>query len=617
MYFMDTPCFIEGNEKLREPQREAYIRIVNHFANYPNEEALVVMPTGSGKTGLISIAPFKVCKGKTLVITPGNITKKSIAKNMEVIEENFWITYDVIFDINDVPNVLEYEPDVWDSDLQAANIIYTNIQKLNGTYTKSLLNRVNKDFFDMIIIDEAHHSPAETWQEVLSYFDKAKVLHLTGTPYRGDGQVVPGKKIHETKLSEVMEKKLVKWLRKKDISYENLQFIDMNGQVLTVDEAIELHNDDWVRKSVAMSEECSIQVIDKSIEELNRLRELSPKVPHKILAAACNINHAKQIYQLYNARSMKPVLVHSKMDKKEIDQKLIEIDLHKYDVIVNVDMMKEGYDHKYITIVAIFRPYKSLNAFAQVIGRALRAIPENEIIEYGIDNNACVIYHKELDMEKLWEYFRKEVEISKKLRDIKEYVISEREFEQRKTIYGEAITDGEIVENLDSYIDKLDFNKEFEKAVKSINSKLNEKRKEYEEKGLSKVEIDILLENVSKNDYKSKNKELEQLYNEKRPAQRRKMLKAMVTKEIQLVAAELLEEASIDEKGFELYTKFNRFIYALRPDTKNDGIICRYINSKLSTHLGKREVLDIEDLQYAEIYIEENIVPELRRILNA
>lgn len=31
MYFMSTPCFIEGNEKLREPQREAYIRVLNHF----------------------------------------------------------------------------------------------------------------------------------------------------------------------------------------------------------------------------------------------------------------------------------------------------------------------------------------------------------------------------------------------------------------------------------------------------------------------------------------------------------------------------------------------------------------------------------------------------------
>lgn len=616
MYFMETICFIEGNKKLRDPQVEAYMRIQEHFKISPEEEALVILPTGSGKTGLISIAPFGICKGRVLVITPGNITKKSIAKNMEVIEDNFWINYEVIFDINDVPNVLEYEQDVFDSDLKKANIVYTNIQKLNSVYTRSLLKRVDKNFFDMIIVDEAHHSPANTWQEVINYFENAKVLHVTGTPYRGDGKPVPGKIIHETKLSEVMEQKLVKWLRKKDVTTEELYFIDNKGEKLTIEEAIALNDDDWARKSVAMSDVCSLQVIDKSIEELIKLKELSPNVPHKILAAACNIGHAHRIFQLYTDRKMNPVLIHSKMERQEIEQKLVDIELHKYNVIVNVDMMREGYDHKYITVVSIFRPYKSLNAFAQVIGRALRAISDDEIAEYGIDNNACVIYHKELKLDSLWEYFSKEVEISRKLREIREYVITEQEFEQRKSIYGDVLIEGEIVEGMDSYISSLDFNDEFEKAINSMKMKLEKKRKAYEEKGLDEEEIEILLKNSSKNEFKSKNKELEELYNEKRPAQRRKILKGMLTKKIQLLAAELLNEANIDEKGYELYPLFDRFIYDLRSDTKNDGIICRFINTKLSKNLGKREVLEIEDLQYTEEFIDKNIMPELRRILN-
>ncbi|WP_219600914.1 DEAD/DEAH box helicase, partial [Vibrio parahaemolyticus] len=65
-------------------------------------------------------------------------------------------------------------------------------------------NIVDHNFFDMVIIDEAHHAPASTWQEVLEYFPNAKKLHVTGTPYRGDNQAIPGEKIHETPLSEVM-----------------------------------------------------------------------------------------------------------------------------------------------------------------------------------------------------------------------------------------------------------------------------------------------------------------------------------------------------------------------------------------------------------------------------
>ena len=40
----------------------------------------------------------------------------------------------------------------------------------------------------MIIIDESHHAPADTWKEVLLYFPNAKKLHVTGTPFRGDKQ---------------------------------------------------------------------------------------------------------------------------------------------------------------------------------------------------------------------------------------------------------------------------------------------------------------------------------------------------------------------------------------------------------------------------------------------
>lgn len=91
MFFMDTACYIEGNKKLRKPQIEAYLKILSHFQTHPKEEALVVLPTGTGKSGLISIAPFGVCQGRVLIITPGTVTKKSIAKTMEMLEDNFWI----------------------------------------------------------------------------------------------------------------------------------------------------------------------------------------------------------------------------------------------------------------------------------------------------------------------------------------------------------------------------------------------------------------------------------------------------------------------------------------------------------------------------------------------
>ena len=48
------------------------------------------------------------------------------------------------------------------------------------------LNRFAPDYFKTVIIDEAHHALAKSYQNVLQYFSGAKVLGVTATPDRGD-----------------------------------------------------------------------------------------------------------------------------------------------------------------------------------------------------------------------------------------------------------------------------------------------------------------------------------------------------------------------------------------------------------------------------------------------
>ncbi|MCL7767856.1 DEAD/DEAH box helicase, partial [Pasteurella multocida] len=147
-----------------------------------------------------------------------------------------------------------------------------------------LINRVPSDFFDMIIIDESHHAPAESWKKVLEYFPNAKKLHVTGTPYRGDNQELPGEKIHETPLSEVMRARYVKFLRKETVNAHELYFTlpENPDKQLTLEEVMEIKEQEWIEKCVSLSKDCSLDVIDRSIEQFNSLKELSPKVPHKI-----------------------------------------------------------------------------------------------------------------------------------------------------------------------------------------------------------------------------------------------------------------------------------------------------------------------------------------------
>ena len=48
------------------------------------------------------------------------------------------------------------------------------------------LSQFSSDYFDTIIVDEAHHCISDGYQRVLSYFGDANVLGVTATPDRGD-----------------------------------------------------------------------------------------------------------------------------------------------------------------------------------------------------------------------------------------------------------------------------------------------------------------------------------------------------------------------------------------------------------------------------------------------
>ncbi|MEB5930116.1 DEAD/DEAH box helicase [Acinetobacter schindleri] len=240
-YFKDTTVNIVGNNKLRSPQIEAYLKIQDFFDTNPQGEALVVLPTGTGKSGLISIAPYGVSDGRVLIITPGLVTKDSISKTQESLRDNFWINYDIIFGLNNTPVVNEYSPEISDEHLYSSNIIYSNIQKVISSSSNCLINRVPNNYFDMIIIDESHHSAANSWEQVLEYFNTAKKLHVTGTPYRGDGQEIPGVRIHETPLSEVMRDRYVKYLKKETVNAHDLYFTtpEFPEEKLTVEQVLQ------------------------------------------------------------------------------------------------------------------------------------------------------------------------------------------------------------------------------------------------------------------------------------------------------------------------------------------------------------------------------------------
>lgn len=613
-YFLDTVAHINGNKKLRGPQREAYIAALEYFGCNPQGEALIVLPTGTGKSGLISILPYRICSGRVLVVTPGLITKQSVIKTINPLLDNFWLNYDVIFDPQDMPVVVEYDSNVLNESLEKSNFVVANIHKLYKDNDNSLINRVPANFFDMIIIDEAHHSAANSWKDVLNYFSSAKKIHLTGTPYRGDDEPIPGEIIHQTYLATAMRLKLVKWLQKSTVNSKEMYFSMPNdNHRYSKQEVLDLKDEEWVQRSVALSKECSELVIDKTIVKLNELKQLSPDVPHKILAVACSITHAEDVSQWYRDKGMSVVIVHSELDKEIIEDNLNLIENNLCDVVVSVNMLMEGYDHKYLSVLGIFRPYKSKNAFAQIVGRVLRAIPENEITDYAIDNNACVIYHEETGLDAMWRMFQKEVEKSKRPR-VKEYIFTDREYQERDINYADISVNQSYSTDADSYLPEIDFNEKFEEAKKEIEEKINEKMKLLGIVGMSPEDIQVIKEALINKEKKTEKDKMDKLLVEKRPETARVEIRSFLYETANEAAQDLMEKKGIDPKACTLYNSFRKLIFNLQPNTSNDAIIVRYINTRLSAKFGAVSSRNPEQLLQSKKYIEV-IISELDLML--
>lgn len=361
-YFIDTETNILENKELRDPQIESYAELYNHFVlEKKNTHAIVVLPTGVGKTGLIAITPYNISKGRVLVVTPQLTILDTIESSLNPAESNnFWVDRKVIKTPIDLPTLVVYEGrETRKEHMEQSNIVLTNIQQMQERNEYSLINQYPEDFFDMIIIDEAHHAEAKTWIETFNHFSNAKVIKITATPYRTDDKQLVGELVYKYKLSQAMSNLYVKSLEKFNYIPEELYLkVEDDDELYTVEQILNNpdYDEDWIARTVSFSDECKLSVIKKSEEILSEKRK-STNVPHKIIAAAPNVDEAIRISEMYNENTnLAAVAVHNRLKPDQKKRIFNDIENHRYDVVVNVNMMGEGYDHKYLSVAAIFRP---------------------------------------------------------------------------------------------------------------------------------------------------------------------------------------------------------------------------------------------------------------------
>ena len=166
------------------------VRAVHEHLSDPTKPniALVVLPTGCGKTGVAVLASYVLNATDVLVITPSVTISKQIydafcdKDNMFLLKRQI-ITADQKKLLLPRGVCIKYSTEVLDNLHYPLMIV--NAHKIGGR-SNVAIEDIPSDNYDLVIVDEAHHYPAPTWKLLVDHFPNSRRLFLTATPsYRG------------------------------------------------------------------------------------------------------------------------------------------------------------------------------------------------------------------------------------------------------------------------------------------------------------------------------------------------------------------------------------------------------------------------------------------------
>jgi DNA repair protein RadD len=402
--FSTANANIEANDQLREPQREAHRAVREHFAN-STDAAIIVIPVGCGKTGIMATLPFGIAEGRVLVITPNLTIRQGVTDALDIASrECFWAQTRVLSDFTAGPWTAVLDgPSANIHDCIESQFVVTNIQQL-ASQADRWLPQFPPDFFDMILVDEGHHAAAASWQKVFRRFPNAKIISMTATPFRSDALPLQGEVIYKYSFARAMVNGYIKNIQSRSIAPEELYFTYRDDiRKHSLDEVLLLREEQWFRRGVALSPECNRHIVEASIQRCEAMRA-DTGIQHQIIAAACSIDHARQVRALYEQCGYRAAEIHSEMDDDEKDVVIDRLRLGQLDCIIQVQMLGEGFDHPRLSIAAIFRPFRSLAPYIQFVGRVMRVVVQNNADHP--DNRGYIVSHVGLNNEERWEEFR-------------------------------------------------------------------------------------------------------------------------------------------------------------------------------------------------------------------
>lgn len=372
---------------LRTPQIGALHAISAHFAvGKEFEAATVVLPTGTGKTETMLASQVYRRHGTTLVLVPSDTLRSQVSGK--------FITLGVLPDASVVkPEIARPRVAVIATGIRSREEAEKLIAESNVIVAlPNVLEASNKDVVAELIqgctdlvVDEAHHVTASTWNSIRELFKFKRILQFTATPFRRDGKRIDGKIIFNYKLGDAQEAGYYRPINLK---------------------TIEDYGDDEARDRAIAS--AAIHALRHDRDTLG--------LDHLLMARTRNKERAEAVATIYRelASDFRPVVVFSgpgraAENKKALSQ-LLDRGPDGARIVICVDMLGEGFDLPNLKVAALHDTHKSLAITLQFVGRFTRKGAKDKIGEATVianladrmtENKLAALYAEGADWDQL------------------------------------------------------------------------------------------------------------------------------------------------------------------------------------------------------------------------
>lgn len=347
---IDYNEFCQNDITLRDYQQLAKEEIFDKWNLFDN--ILYQMPTGTGKTRLFT----SIIRDINIWGLRHNINFRIliIAHRSELIEQSsrsldkYRIKHGVL------AGTMKDKRDL----TQAIQV--ASIQTITHPANQCLIEDLK---FDFIIIDEAHHAVASSYQKLWEFCPDAKKLGVTATPWRMNNSGFA--QIFDVYIPSMSIKEFIQkgWLA----TYQYYS-IPISSELLKSIDSIREFDIEGDYKNSVLAEVCDTLKIRAQLYDSYAKNALGKKG----IIYSISREHSEHICSQYQSHGVSIENIDSKTSAKVRETVINAFKNGEIDIIVNVDIFSEGFDCPDIEFIQLARPTKSLVKYIQQVGRGLR-----------------------------------------------------------------------------------------------------------------------------------------------------------------------------------------------------------------------------------------------------